>query len=436
MSSARYPTGAFALASLVAMTVAQQLPAEIRITEYMYSGPDGEFFEITNLGNAPIDLTGWSIDDVAGQAGTFAIGEIGLLGPGESAVITDNSPSLFRSAWGLSANAKVVGFLGIANGNNIGRNDAVSLYDQNGVLADQLIYGDQAFPGSLRTQNKSGWAAVPGLGQNDPYAWQYAVAGDAQGSVAAATGELGNPGSFVAVGGRVNGLGMTITEWMYDGTGGEFMEFTNLSDAPIDLTGWSYDDNNFGSGFVGPFDLSAFGVVQPGETVVLTETASETFRTNWGIAPTVKIIGNLGATYGNGLGRNDSLNVYDAEGVLIDTLSYGDEAFPGSIRTQNMSGWTVSGIGLNDPYQWQLSAAGDQQQSVISTGGAIGNPCSFTPPVVLVPSDLNADGHVDAADLAILLGAWGSCTGCPADLDANGTVDAADLAVLLGAWSL
>ncbi|MBL9119043.1 MAG: hypothetical protein JNL80_03910 [Phycisphaerae bacterium] len=122
--------------------------------------------------------------------------------------------------------------------------------------------------------------------------------------------------------------------------------------------------------------------------------------------------------------------------MLIDTLSYGDEAFPGSIRTQNMSGWTVSGIGLNDPYQWQLSAAGDQQQSVISTGGAIGNPCSFTRPVVLVSSDLNADGHVDAADLAILLGAWGSCAGCPADLDANGTVDAADLAILLGAWSL
>ena len=52
-------------------------------------------------------------------------------------------------------------------------------------------------------------------------------------------------------------------------------------------------------------------------------------------------------------------------------------------------------------------------------------------------SDLNDDGPVNAADLAILLGAWGRCpTGCcTADLDSNGEVNAADLAVLLGAWT-
>ncbi|MDZ4755822.1 MAG: hypothetical protein SGJ11_15160 [Phycisphaerae bacterium] len=48
------------------------------------------------------------------------------------------------------------------------------------------------------------------------------------------------------------------------------------------------------------------------------------------------------------------------------------------------------------------------------------------------PADLNGDGAVDAADLAILLGAWG--TDGAADLDASGTVDASDLAILLGAW--
>ncbi len=47
--------------------------------------------------------------------------------------------------------------------------------------------------------------------------------------------------------------------------------------------------------------------------------------------------------------------------------------------------------------------------------------------------DLNGDTVVDAADLAILLGAWGTGAG-PADLDSNGTVNGADLAVLLGAW--
>lgn len=53
------------------------------------------------------------------------------------------------------------------------------------------------------------------------------------------------------------------------------------------------------------------------------------------------------------------------------------------------------------------------------------------------PADFNRDGIVDGADLAILLGAWGSCVdcdNCPADLDGNCDVDGADLAILLGNW--
>lgn len=50
-------------------------------------------------------------------------------------------------------------------------------------------------------------------------------------------------------------------------------------------------------------------------------------------------------------------------------------------------------------------------------------------------ADLDGDGTVAAADLSILLGAWGSCVGCPADLSGDGTVDATDLAILIGAWN-
>jgi hypothetical protein len=47
-------------------------------------------------------------------------------------------------------------------------------------------------------------------------------------------------------------------------------------------------------------------------------------------------------------------------------------------------------------------------------------------------ADLDADGVVGAADLAVLLGAWGQRG--PADLNADGTIDAVDLATLIGAW--
>ena len=51
------------------------------------------------------------------------------------------------------------------------------------------------------------------------------------------------------------------------------------------------------------------------------------------------------------------------------------------------------------------------------------NPC---------PPDINGDGVVSAADLALLLGAWG--TSGLADLDGGGSVGSSDLAQLLGAW--
>jgi len=48
--------------------------------------------------------------------------------------------------------------------------------------------------------------------------------------------------------------------------------------------------------------------------------------------------------------------------------------------------------------------------------------------------DINGDGAVSGADLAVLLGAWGTADPL-ADLNDDGTVDAADLALLLGAWT-
>lgn len=50
-------------------------------------------------------------------------------------------------------------------------------------------------------------------------------------------------------------------------------------------------------------------------------------------------------------------------------------------------------------------------------------------------ADFNGDGLVNAADLAVLLGAWGVCPPpCPGDLDGDGVVGSADLASLLGQW--
>lgn len=417
---------------------------EIRITEYMYSGADGEFIEITNVGSTPIDLTGWSFDDSNRVPGTFPIGSIGVLQPTQSAIITEGVLPAFRVQWSLWTQPQppwthapvVVPDLGKPDGNNYGRNDTIVLYNAKLEVVDRLQYGDQDFPGSIRTQNVSGWAPVSGLGQDDPYAWSLSTASDLQSSYASKLGALGNPGMYVADT-RPVGLGMVLTEYMYDGPGGEFLEFTNLSSEPIDMTGWVIDDSNELLGPNGPFDVGALGVVQPGESVIVTEATPDEFRAEWGLDRSVKVVGNLGLGNGNNLGRNDEINIYDAAGELVDRLTYGDEDFPGSIRTQNASGWVpLESLGKNDPYAWVLATVGDAQGSYASAGGDIGNLGYYLPILrPSIPGDLNDDGVVDGKDLALVLGQWGPCAGCVADITGDGVVDGSDLAIVLGQWT-
>lgn len=52
-----------------------------------------------------------------------------------------------------------------------------------------------------------------------------------------------------------------------------------------------------------------------------------------------------------------------------------------------------------------------------------------------LPGDLNGDGVVNAADLGLLVAAWGPCKGCAADLNGDGVVNAADLGLLVAAWT-
>jgi len=51
------------------------------------------------------------------------------------------------------------------------------------------------------------------------------------------------------------------------------------------------------------------------------------------------------------------------------------------------------------------------------------------------PSDLDDDGVVNGADLAIVLGDWGTASPL-SDLNLDGMVNGADLAIVLGAWGL
>jgi len=176
-----------------------------------------------------------------------------------------------------------------------------------------------------------------------------------------------------------------ITEWMYNDTP-EWVEFTNVGAAPIDMTGWSYDDD---SALPNQFDLSGFGVVQPGESVVITEGVAGDFRTAWGLSAAIKVLGG----YTNNLGRADQINLFDNGGNLMDRLTYGDQVFVGSIRTQNRSGvpTTLAALGADNVFQWgfadtvlggglyDLSGIAGANGFLTNTAGQTGNPGYFVP---------------------------------------------------------
>jgi hypothetical protein len=97
----------------------------------------------------------------------------------------------------------------------------------------------------------------------------------------------------------------------------------------------------------------------------------------------------------------------------------------------NRDNWTSFRYGESPLPHWQVGkahfdSAGRLWISALSAG------CAVLTIREGVPGDLDGDGDVDQADLAILLADWG-CTGgdCPGDADGDGDTDQADLAVLL-----
>jgi predicted extracellular nuclease len=194
------------LAVCAAAVLAQPTTAAVRWTEWMYSssGDGFEFFEITNTGAAPVDLTGWSYDDDSRTPDTVPLTPLGTLAPGESAIITEAlTADDFRAEWSGPATLKVLA----GNTTNIGRGDELNIFDASDALADRLAYGDVVFPGTIRTQGQSGNpGSFAALGANNVALWVLSTVGDSYGSIGSANGDVGNPGVFNLVPEPASGL--------------------------------------------------------------------------------------------------------------------------------------------------------------------------------------------------------------------------------------
>jgi hypothetical protein len=129
----------------------------------MYAGVNGEFIELTNLSGQPIDFTGWSLDDDHAVPGAFALAALGTVAPGESIVVTDGVAGDFRTAWSLAAGVKVLGQLGVASGNNLGRADQIHLTTRAAYWKTTSITATRPIPAASARRMRAVRCRVPRL---------------------------------------------------------------------------------------------------------------------------------------------------------------------------------------------------------------------------------------------------------------------------------
>ena len=205
-----------AIVCAVGMATGQVVVTEINSN----SDATDDWFELTNIGAAAVDLTGWMADDYpedignAGELRDDAGGGI-TAEAGESVIFVQydsdlggtfaDQIALFRTAWGGLAGVKV----GMYQGSGLGRDDGVSIFNSAGTLVAQEIYFDPDLdpPADLHAGQWVGatnidsaiWDPNSGTPSITTPAFNSFIAPQAgqMGVFAASDGGLGSPGAVV-----------------------------------------------------------------------------------------------------------------------------------------------------------------------------------------------------------------------------------------------
>ncbi len=152
-----------------------------------------DWFEVTNVGSAAVDMTGWTMDDDSNNvAQSVPINGVGSIAPGKSAVLIEGDSTTatsFVAAW-FGANPPAGFLIGSYSGSKVGLStsgDAVNLYNASGSWATGVQFGaattgftfdNTAGLGSLATLSAAGvngaFLAADGTETGSPGATSYA----------------------------------------------------------------------------------------------------------------------------------------------------------------------------------------------------------------------------------------------------------------------
>lgn len=266
----------------VASPPPERYSRSIRINELLVnpagSDQDGEFIELYNDSDAPVDLAGWKLQDSSSTVFTLSEDELAsvMILPRDYLVIP-------RSASGLSLN-------------NTG-SDMAKLYWPSGELADAVVYTGPAKDDVSYARFEWGWewTEPARLSENIPPAppvpmHEPLVTGsetESSGSIAATF----DPFAIRISRFEPNPEGSDDEEWI---------ELTNRASTTVSLEGWQLDDDNGSK----PFIFGAGAFIEPHGTL-------KVFREEDGI-----VLNNTG----------DVLRLLSPDGTLQQVARYGKAA--------------------------------------------------------------------------------------------------------------
>lgn len=288
-----------------------------------------DWFEVTNIGENPVDITGWKVDD---NSNSF-VSALNLLGvttiaPGESVIfIEDAAPpakaTAFRSLWfGDSPPAGLQ--IGSYSGSGIGLStggDAVNLFTAAGQLHSRVNFG-----ASPATVPFTTFDNTPAL--NNVLLDTFSADG-ADGAFIAANSaqETGSPGYSAPGVLRVT----EVAPWSSGNSpvASDWFEVTNVGARAVSIAGWKVDDSSESPAAAVP--LHGIDSIAPGESVIFMEAVESLFADKTAAFINTWFDGNapaglrIGRYSGSGIGLStggDAVCLYNTNNVRVAKVEF------------------------------------------------------------------------------------------------------------------
>lgn len=197
-------------ATLAALAMAGPGAAQVIISEVHPNGSSGgaayaaDWFELTNIGNAPVNISGWSMDDDSQVPGVAPLTGVTSLLPGQSAVFLNAAStqnSVFINSW-FGSNPPPGFTIGNYTGSGVGLStggDQVWIFDSGNAPVTAVSFGanttlttfdNAAGIGGATPPTPPGISQLSSIGVNGAFVSFALVAGQP---------EIGSPGTIGAV---------------------------------------------------------------------------------------------------------------------------------------------------------------------------------------------------------------------------------------------